>query len=75
MTRQTASIRLNYPHISPGFGLRYLTPVGPLRFDVAFRPLYLQWLGHRHLPESEAPPNSDLFGVPMSIDLAIGEAF
>jgi outer membrane protein assembly factor BamA len=75
VTREAASIRLNYPHMSPGFGLRYLTPVGPLRFDVGFRPPYLQWLGHRDLPASEAQPDQDLFGVPMSIDIAIGEAF
>jgi hypothetical protein len=43
--------------------------------DVGFRPLYLQWLGHRHLPPSEEQPNSDVLGVPMSIALAIGEAF
>jgi outer membrane protein insertion porin family/translocation and assembly module TamA len=75
LTREALQIRLNYPHISPGLGLRYLSPVGPLRFDVGFRPLYLQWLGHRHLPPSEEQPDTDIFGVPMSIDLAIGEAF
>lgn len=75
VSRAVAQIRLNYPHISPGFGLRYVTPVGPLRFDVGFRPLYLQWLGHRHLPASEEQPGDTLFGLPMSIDLAIGEAF
>jgi outer membrane protein insertion porin family/translocation and assembly module TamA len=75
LTRKAFEIRLNYPHISPGVGLRYLSPVGPLRFDVGFRPLYLQWLGHRHLPPTEEQPDSNIFGVPMSIDLAIGEAF
>jgi len=75
VAREVAQIRLNYPHISPGFGLRYVTPVGPLRFDVGFRPLYLQWLGHRHLPPTEEQPDETLFGLPMSIDLAIGEAF
>jgi outer membrane protein insertion porin family/translocation and assembly module TamA len=75
LTRETLQIRLNYPHISPGVGLRYLSPVGPLRFDVGFRPLYLQWIGHRHLPPTEEQPDSNVFGVPMSIALAIGEAF
>jgi outer membrane protein insertion porin family/translocation and assembly module TamA len=75
LTREVAQIRLNYPHLSPGVGLRYLSPVGPLRLDVGFRPVYLQWLGHRHLPPSEEQPNSDVLGVPMSIALAIGEAF
>jgi hypothetical protein len=75
LTRQVATVRLDYPHVSPGVGLRYVTPVGPLRFDVGFRPLYLQWLGHRHLPDDEGRPGDDLFGLPMSIDLAIGEAF
>ena len=75
LTREVMQIRLNYPHLSPGLGLRYLSPVGPLRLDVGFRPVYLQWLGHRHLPPSEEQPNSDVLGVPMSIALAIGEAF
>jgi outer membrane protein insertion porin family/translocation and assembly module TamA len=75
LTRQAATVRLEYPHLSPGVGLRYVTPVGPLRLDVGFRPLYLQWLGHRHLPDDEGRPGDDLFGLPMSIDLAIGEAF
>jgi outer membrane protein insertion porin family/translocation and assembly module TamA len=75
LTRQEATIRFDFPHVSPGLGLRYVTPVGPLRLDVGFRPLYLQWLGHRHLPDDEGRPGDDLFGLPMSIDLAIGEAF
>jgi outer membrane protein insertion porin family/translocation and assembly module TamA len=75
LTRQVATIRFDYPHLSPGVGLRYVTPVGPLRFDVGFRPLYLQWLGHRHLPDDEGRPGDDLFDLPMSIDIAIGEAF
>jgi outer membrane protein assembly factor BamA len=75
LTRQVARIRFDYPHLSPGVGLRYVTPVGPLRFDVGFRPLYLQWLGHRYLPDDEGRPGDDLFGLPMSIDIAIGEAF
>jgi len=70
-----------------GVGLRYASPVGPIRFDLAFRPLY---------PEDEGPasllgcePGDDLHRafdlipsfasdhppVAVNIFLAIGEAF
>ena len=75
VTREVTHIRLNVPHISPGFGLRYLTPVGPFRVDVGFRPPYLQQLGQRDLDAEEGRLESGFFGVPMAIDFAIGEAF
>jgi len=75
VTREVTHIRLNVPHISPGFGLRYMTPVGPFRVDVGFRPLYLQQLGQRHLDADEGRLENGFFGLPMTIDFAIGEAF
>jgi outer membrane protein assembly factor BamA len=75
VTREVTHIRLNVPHISPGFGLRYMTPVGPFRVDVGFRPLYLQQLGQRHLDADEGRLEDGFFGIPMTIDFAIGEAF
>lgn len=68
--RQRATLRVDNPHPSPGFGIRYLTPIGPLRVDVGFR-----------LPRTEQqelanePEIEPLLGVPMSLHLAIGEAF
>lgn len=55
-------------HPSAGFGLRYLTLVGAIRFDVGFR-----------LGEAAAEANEDadllLFDVPGAMHLTIGEAF
>lgn len=75
LTREVGKIRFNVPHLSPGFGLRYLTPVGPLRLDLGFRPPYLQAIGQRELSLSDGRAGDGIFGIPMALDLAIGEAF
>ncbi|HEX6765745.1 MAG TPA: BamA/TamA family outer membrane protein, partial [Polyangiaceae bacterium] len=76
LTTDIGKLRVNVPHISPGFGLRYLTPVGPLRLDVGFRPPYLQHLGHKDLDAEDGSPGEPFLGViPMSTYIAIGEAF
>lgn len=76
LTRQVASLRLSVPHLSPGFGLRYLTPIGPVRLDVGWRAPSLQELGKPELSEAEGRPGGDLFGFfPGAVHLAIGEAF
>lgn len=67
-------------HLSAGVGLRYTTPVGPLRFDVGYRIPCLQVLGVCS-PGGEGWPEDErilepLFGVlPIAVNLAIGEAF
>ncbi len=68
--------RFTAPHLSPGAGLRYETPVGPLRLDVGFR--VLEHIG-------DAPPKGaiqdeaatePLFGLaPMAVHIALGDAF
>jgi hypothetical protein len=76
LTPDVGRLRLNVPHLSPGFGLRYMTPVGPIRLDVGWRVPGAQAIGKRELPEDEGRPGSDLFGFfPGAIHLAIGEAF
>jgi len=75
VTREVAHIRFNVPHLSPGLGLRYLTPVGPLRLDLGVRPPYLQAIGQKDLPEGEGDPGGTIFGLPLTIAVAIGEAF
>jgi outer membrane protein insertion porin family/translocation and assembly module TamA len=67
------SVRFNYPHLSCGPGLRYETPIGPVRLDVGFR-----------IPGAQVPVayaaavNADagtFFTVPMAFSFGIGEAF
>lgn len=64
-----AEIAFDTPHLAPGFGLRYPTPVGPVRLDVGFR--VLEALGNE--PPEGSPPT--LFGAPITLHLAVGQAF
>jgi len=69
--------RLERPHLSTGLGLRYDTPVGPLRADVGYRIRCLQVLDvpcGDDLPLDEGTP-SEFLGLPIAISIAIGEAF
>ena len=67
------SVRLNYPHLSCGPGLRYDTPIGPVRLDIGYR-----------IPGAQYPKSADkllegepgtIFGVPLALAFGIGEAF
>ena len=60
---------IDTPHLAPGLGLRYPTPVGPVRLDVGYR--VLEALG-RETPEGSPP---ELFGAPVTLHLAVGQAF
>jgi outer membrane protein insertion porin family/translocation and assembly module TamA len=79
VTRDVGHVRFNVPHLSVGPGLRYLTPVGPLRLDIGYRVPGAQALGHNNLLREEGGGDTGtLFGVswlPMAINIAIGEAF
>lgn len=66
---EVAEFGLDTPHLAPGFGLRYPTPVGPVRLDVGFR--VLEALG-REQPQGTPP---ELFGAPLTLQLAVGQAF
>jgi outer membrane protein insertion porin family/translocation and assembly module TamA len=57
------------PHASCGVGLRYGTPVGPVRLDVAYR-----LPGLNPGPDSPDYPGSVL-GLPIGVAFGIGEAF
>jgi len=37
VTSDVASLGLEAPHLSVGSGLRYHTPIGPVRFDIGYR--------------------------------------
>jgi outer membrane protein assembly factor BamA len=66
---EAAELSLDTPHLAPGFGLRYPTPVGPVRLDVGFR--VLEALGQEQ-PQGTPP---ELFGAPLTVQLAVGQAF
>lgn len=53
VSTQVARFTFKEPHISVGPGVRYLSPVGPIRVDVGFRVPGLQKLG----PISGEPPD------------------
>jgi outer membrane protein insertion porin family/translocation and assembly module TamA len=61
-------VRLNRPHLAVGFGLRFSTPVGPLRADIGYRVPGLQ----TPRSEDESRP-SELFGLPIALSFGIGE--
>lgn len=73
--------RLDHPQVSTGFGLRYLTLVGPVRLDFGFRVPPLQYLGEddrRRDPLHREPALADLgFIDPFkgAVHLTIGESF
>ncbi len=68
-------IRLEVPHLSSGFGIRYATPVGPLRFDIGFRIPGAQRLGGEPDPLLDGPPPKTFLGLPAAIALGLGEAY
>jgi outer membrane translocation and assembly module TamA len=74
--------RFNEPQTTLGFGLRYKTIVGPIRFDVGFTPPGLQSIGpdvrERIAYEKglQIPfPESTFLGAPGTWSFTIGEAF
>jgi outer membrane protein insertion porin family/translocation and assembly module TamA len=75
VTRDIGRIQFKYPHLSVGPGLRYETPVGPIRLDVGFRVPGWQAIGESTLPLSHGQERPLLFGIPAAVNLAIGEAF
>ncbi len=64
-----AVYRFDQPHLSCGLGLRYETPAGPIRFDVAYRiPGLNPGRGDPDYP-------GDIFGAPLGVAFGIGEAY
>jgi outer membrane protein insertion porin family/translocation and assembly module TamA len=65
--------RFNRPHLSAGVGIRYDTPVGPVRLDGGYRIPGLQVFGEDDTRDEGLP--QELFGLPVSVSFGIGESF
>ncbi len=74
VTRQRFTLRLTYPHLSTGSGLRYDTPVGPVRLDVGYAIPGLQRVDGDLDRLTEGQP-STVFGLPVAVNIAVGQAF
>lgn len=68
--------------LTPGVGIRYATPIGPLRFDVAYNPydperspLYKVDTDLVLQPDAPPPPAPSGFLQRLQLNFAIGEAF
>jgi outer membrane protein assembly factor BamA len=71
VTRRRLGFSLARPHLSCGPGLRYATPVGPIRADLGVRIPGLQ------APSGAAsePEPPDILGLPIALTIGIGQAF
>ncbi len=74
VTRERFTVRVNFPHLSTGSGLRYDTPVGPVRVDVGYAIPGAQVFGTTIDPRREGQP-STVLGAPIAVNIAVGEAF
>ncbi len=87
ISRSVGLFDFTAPHLSAGFGLRYDTPVGPARLDLGVRIPCAQKLGScapvydpsntgskAALSSSEGEAGT-IFGLPIALSIAIGEAF
>jgi len=62
--------RFKRPHLSVGVGLRYETPIGPVRFDLGYRVPGLQ----TNDMTGEVVP-ATIWGLPIAASFGIGEVF
>jgi outer membrane translocation and assembly module TamA len=73
-------VRLGHLHMSCGAGLRYQTPVGPVRLDVGYRIQPLQVVGFKNETAVMQSDPTEVFpdrllGLPLAVAFGIGEAF
>lgn len=67
-----ADFRFERLHLSCGSGLRYDTPIGPLRLDVGYRIPGMQVLADDRRGEGDP---GEIWGLPIAIHVGVGEAF
>lgn len=70
----TTDLRFNRLHLSCGTGLRYGTPVGAIRLDLAVRIPGAQVIGEEPIARVEGDPGT-IFGAPLNVSFGIGETF
>jgi outer membrane protein insertion porin family/translocation and assembly module TamA len=78
VSRDIGRLQFQYPHLSVGPGVRYESPVGPIRLDFGIRVPGAQAWGKSGLPTdppSHGQERPDFFGLPAALHLAIGDAF
>lgn len=73
VSQAKVQLRFTRPHLSCGTGLRYGTPVGPIRLDIGYRIPGMQVL-EKDLPPSVGNPGT-IFGLPIAVNVAVGEMF
>jgi outer membrane protein insertion porin family/translocation and assembly module TamA len=73
VTREETTFHFQYLHLSTGAGLRYDTPVGPIRLDVGYRVPGMQKVGGDIEREERDP--GEIFGQPIAFSVAVGQAF
>lgn len=69
------NLRFNYLHLSCGGGIRYDTPVGPLRVDLGVRIPGAQVLGVPNDKTDLYIPETFLGNLPLALAVGIGEAY
>jgi translocation and assembly module TamA len=75
VSRDRFDLRLDYPHLSVGPGLRYVTDLGVLHLDFGIRVPGAQRLGAELDPRERAPDFKLGFTGPYALHLSMGEAF